>query len=256
MQWPPSLETVHLEDCPRLAMLQEKLSSQPVYGLRTLSLVKCPVVKQLACITLLIGLQELSVKECSSFKELPRGISCLSSLQKLELTGCSSFRQLPSSVGGLTSLRELWLTGCTSLQKVPEEIGALTGLTLYLDGCTSLNLEELPSSIKALVYCPISREGHCWKNKPRCSSHNILRLSSWNVDFRRTSSEVPSCRTRASTTNTRAVKWGRQRTAAARAFASIRRFDLVKMFSNRKQRRATTNKRTGWFTFSGWRVWG
>ncbi|CAL8468179.1 g7718 [Coccomyxa elongata] len=199
LQWPPSLETVHLEDCPRLATLQEKLSSQPVHGPRTLSLVKCPVVKQLPCITLLIKLQELSVKECHSFKELPRGINCLSSLQKLELTGCSSLRQLPSNVGGLTSLQELSITGCTSLQKVPEEIGALTGLTLYLDGCTSLNLEKLPSSIKALVYCPIS--------------------------------------------------------PAARAFASIRRFDLVKMFSSRKQRRATTNKRAGWFTFSDWRVW-
>lgn len=244
-----------LEDCPRLAVLQDKLSSHPVQGLRTLSLVRCHSIKQLPCISLLIGLQQLSVNECHSFKQLPSSIGGLGSLQRLDLRGCSSFKQLPSSIGALTSLRDLCMAGCTSLEWVPEEIGTLTGLTLYLEGCISLDWKKLPRSIKALVHSPISSETQDWKREPRSSSHNILRLSSRKGDIRRSISEVPHAMTNGPPTGTREVKWRRQRTAAAQAFASIRRFNLSKMFSKKKQRPVGSDKRAGWFPFNFWRVW-
>ena len=244
-----------MEDCPRLAMLQEKPSAQPLHGLHTLALVRCHSLKQLPCISMLVGLRQLSVQECHSFKQLPPSIGDLSSLHKLDLRGCRSLKQLSSSISRLTSLRDLCMAGCISLEKVPEEIGTLTSLTLYLDGCTSLDWKKLPRSIRALVHSPISNETQGWKREPRSSSHNILRLSSQKMDFRRSISEVPPAMTNGPPTGTRSVKWKRQRTAAAQAFASIRRFKLSKVFSKRKQRLTGSSKRAGWFSFGIWRVW-
>ncbi|XP_057421464.1 disease resistance protein RPV1-like isoform X2 [Lotus japonicus] len=115
-----------------------------------------------------VGLQELSLRNCSRLEIIPCSIGRLTKLRSLDLTGCESLETFPSSIFKL-KLTELDLDGCsklktfpkilepaesfadinlpyTAIKELPSSLDFLVGLqTLCLYGCR--NLESLPNSI-------------------------------------------------------------------------------------------------------------
>ena len=96
----------------------------------------------------LVGLEELSLRNCSNLEIIPSSIGSLTKLCKLDLTNCQSLQTFPSSIFKL-KLRKLDLCGCLRLRTFPE-ITELTQTFAHIN-LTEAVIKELPSSIGNLV---------------------------------------------------------------------------------------------------------
>ncbi|KAL2342410.1 hypothetical protein Fmac_003695 [Flemingia macrophylla] len=93
----------------------------------------------------LVGLQELSLRRCTSLEIIPPSIGTLTKLSKLDLTYCESLQTFPTTIFKL-NLTKLNFHGCSMLSKLPE---ILEPTKSFADiNLTKTAIKELPSSFK------------------------------------------------------------------------------------------------------------
>ncbi|CAN1252547.1 Disease resistance protein L6 [Linum perenne] len=141
------LETLYIDDCPRLGSLD---------GLENLLLLKelcvqvCPVLEKLPSLSKLTMLHKLEVRWCRALVEIHgvgenlrelairnclelievTGLDMLELLERLELEGCKSIKMLPD-LSGLVKLTTFTIRGCTQLTEVINIIN-INWLTYYI----------------------------------------------------------------------------------------------------------------------------
>ncbi|XP_065858058.1 disease resistance-like protein DSC1 isoform X2 [Euphorbia lathyris] len=169
-----SLENIDLSSCSSCSFLEKFLEIPR--NIKFLNLNGTAIKQLPSSVELALQLQNLSLKDCTQLKSLPRGIWKLKSLLSLNLTNCpisdiipeilesmdhSSAldrpilqEQLSSSVENQKSLsfiEELNLTNC-SVRSLPASIKQLSRLRkLNINSCRSLvALPDLPLSIEEL----------------------------------------------------------------------------------------------------------
>ncbi|KAF3975931.1 hypothetical protein CMV_000841 [Castanea mollissima] len=103
----PSLQSLHISDCPNLTSLPALTS------LQSLRISDCPNLTSLPALT---SLQSLDISNCPNLTSLP----ALTSLQSLRISSCPNLTSLPA----LTSLQSLRISNCPNLTSLP----ALTSL--------------------------------------------------------------------------------------------------------------------------------
>ncbi|XP_044511589.1 disease resistance protein RPV1-like [Mangifera indica] len=101
------------------------------------------------------NLVRLSLKDCSSLRSLPNGLSKLKSLKYICISGCSKLHILPEDIGHLQSLEVLEATGnskdCLGLESLPSSIHNLNLRFLNLSGLVYLKMvPEFPRRIEEL----------------------------------------------------------------------------------------------------------
>ncbi|KAL4600987.1 hypothetical protein ACB092_11G239000 [Castanea dentata] len=129
----PSLQSLHISDCPNLTSLPALTS------LHSLHISKCPNFTSLPALTCLTSLQSLHISDCPKFTSLPALLPALTSLQSLHISDCPNFTSLPA----LTSLQSLYISYCPNLTSLPA-LTCLTSLqSLHISDC--LNFTSLPA---------------------------------------------------------------------------------------------------------------
>lgn len=113
-------------------------------------------------------LDELSLRFCSSLRELDSSIGDLGKLTILNLGFCENLKSLPKSICKLRSLEHLHLDECKNLETLPEEVGNLESLQgLHATGTA---IQQIPDSIgllKKLKYVSLAQnKGRYTKPKP------------------------------------------------------------------------------------------
>ncbi|KAJ0751835.1 putative non-specific serine/threonine protein kinase [Helianthus annuus] len=115
--------------------------------LEELSLTDCTSLRDIPnSICKMTRLKCLALSGCHQVQRLPEEIGCLQCLEELDLTGYKSLQDIPNSIGKMKSLKRLDLSDCHQVRKLPEELGCLPCLEeLDLTGCRSLL--DIPNSI-------------------------------------------------------------------------------------------------------------
>ncbi|XP_057781516.1 putative disease resistance protein RGA3 isoform X2 [Salvia miltiorrhiza] len=193
-----ALSDLEIRECPNLRELSDSRGEQSqgrsFTSLRNLWIRECEALEYLPCEMLGFSLEELSLKNLSSLKNLPRVIACLPNLPRLThltiegvpnfmttcrleispfpslrgmsidaSTGDSSSMETVDAIlqGCCHSLNDLSLKGMESWECLPESIQHLTALSkLKLD---NFGMEELPewfaslSSLEHLSLCNCKR---------------------------------------------------------------------------------------------------
>ncbi|XP_058732486.1 disease resistance protein TAO1-like [Vicia villosa] len=96
----------------------------------------------------LVGLEELSLHNCSMLEVIPSCIGSLNKLCKLDLTCCESLETIPSSIFKL-KLTKFDLYGCSMLKTFPEILEPAENFAHI--SLTKTAIKELPSSLDYLV---------------------------------------------------------------------------------------------------------
>jgi Leucine-rich repeat (LRR) protein len=157
-----------LEELPEIIEIMENLK---VLNLDETSIKELP-----SSLHHLVGLQKLSLRNCTKLKTIPSFIGNLSELLELDLTGCASLETFPSSLFKL-KLTKLDLKGCSMLgtfPEIPNDIGRLSSLTeLSLQGSSIVNLPESMANLSSLESLDLT---DC--KRLECVPNNIGRWSS------------------------------------------------------------------------------
>ncbi|XP_049931979.1 disease resistance-like protein DSC1 isoform X2 [Nymphaea colorata] len=155
-----SLQRLILDHCTSLTEIPDYVGG--LKCLHCLSLKGCSSLKEMhRSIGSLVVLEELILDHCTALMEMPDDFGgLLKCLRRLSLEGCFSLERLPLSIMSLVVLEELILNHCTSLMEIPENVGRLKCLRrLSLEGCSSLRW--LPLSIISLVLLEELILDHC-----------------------------------------------------------------------------------------------
>ena len=99
-------------------------------------------------------LKRLNLGDCNLLEGVVSDLSSLSSLELLDLSR-NSFITLPGSLSGLPRLKRLIVEECKNLQSLPELSPSV--ISLWADGCTSLETFPYPSSAYNSLLLPKSR---------------------------------------------------------------------------------------------------
>jgi len=146
------LRRLNLGGCLKLEELPE--IEETMENLKVLILDET-AIKELLSSSLhhLVGLEELSLRNCKQLKTIPSSIGNLSKLLKLDLTYCVSLETFPNSIFRL-KLTKLHLRGCSMLStfpEIPSNIGRLSSLTkISLQGSSILNLPKSMAHLSSL----------------------------------------------------------------------------------------------------------
>ncbi|KAG2411116.1 TMV resistance protein [Vigna angularis] len=96
----------------------------------------------------LVGLEQLSLRDCKNLEIIPSSIGSLTRLCKLDLTYCKSLQTFPSTIFNL-KLRKLDLCGCLKLKTFPEITEQAQ--TFAHINLTETAIKDLPSSFGNLI---------------------------------------------------------------------------------------------------------
>ncbi|KAM5552739.1 disease resistance protein RPV1-like [Rosa sericea] len=186
-----SAETVSISYC-KLEEFSEV--GKEMSFLRKLDLSGTCIKELHPSITILIGLEDLKVRNCKNFTTLPYNIYELSNLNFLDARDCpklatfpkipikmdslkslnlshSNIRGLDRSIGNLIGLQVLDLTGCKNLKTLPGSIYELQNLqTLSLFDCSKLVRFPRKINILNVDGCPLSLPKLRWFHIGGCSS--------------------------------------------------------------------------------------
>jgi len=130
----------NLEAFPEIEEMSENLS--------VLILDETAIMELPSSLHHLVGLEELSLHNCSRLEIIPSSIGSLSKLNKLSITYCESLETFPSSIFKL-KLTKLDLHGCLILKTFPEILEP-AGNFVHIN-LTKTAIKELPSSLENLV---------------------------------------------------------------------------------------------------------
>uniref|UniRef100_A0A2N9IYM4 TIR domain-containing protein n=1 Tax=Fagus sylvatica TaxID=28930 RepID=A0A2N9IYM4_FAGSY len=141
---PPSLFTIHVEDCESLKRLPD-LSN--LKKLQRIDIVKCKNLIKIQGFGKLELFTSLNISDCESLERLP-DVSNLRMLKDLHIYGCQKLVEIEGLGGGLKSLEKLGVLLCTSLERL--DLSGLKNLKeLKILDCKNLTeiqgLEELES---------------------------------------------------------------------------------------------------------------
>ncbi|WJX53530.1 hypothetical protein P8452_39513 [Trifolium repens] len=148
------LTGLSLRGCLKLEELPEIM--EIMENLKVLNLDETSIKELPSSLHHLVGLQKLSLRNCTKLKTIPSSIGNLSKLLWLDLHYCKSLETFPSSIFKLklTKLDFLFCSMLATFPEIPNDIGRLSSLTeLSLRGSSIVNLSEslaLLSSLKSL----------------------------------------------------------------------------------------------------------
>ncbi|XP_044511582.1 disease resistance protein RPV1-like [Mangifera indica] len=132
------------------------------------------------------NLVRLSLKDCSSLRSLPNGMSKLKSLKYICISGCLKLHTLPEDIGHLQSLEVLEANG-TSIGKIPSSMtGPLSPGQSGLQFLRRLNLNhcsltQLPNNLDRIsLLRELELEGNNFENLP-ASIVNLSKLKLLNI---------------------------------------------------------------------------
>ncbi|XVF78231.1 hypothetical protein PTKIN_Ptkin14bG0113700 [Pterospermum kingtungense] len=98
----------------------------------------------------LSSLTKLNLSYCNLREEaIPSDIYRLSSLENVNLSG-NNFISVPTTLSQLPKVQSLDLSDCIQLKSLPEALTKIRGLRI--NGCPSLELFELPSTLSKSIY--------------------------------------------------------------------------------------------------------
>ncbi|KAK0605745.1 hypothetical protein LWI29_030319 [Acer saccharum] len=143
LQYLSKLDSLYLHECKNLRGLPDCFAG--LKSLRYLNMFGCSYLKMLPdmpCYIEYINLSETAIEELSP------AIENLSKLVELSLRNCSRLKSLPRNIYKLKSLEHLFLSRCSKIDKLPDEIGTLESLKT-LD-VVETAIREVPSSIVLL----------------------------------------------------------------------------------------------------------
>ncbi|KAF5469489.1 hypothetical protein F2P56_013556 [Juglans regia] len=131
-----NLKELTIESCHRLVKVHDSVGS--LEKLSDLSFGKCSKLRMLPRSLKLRSLRKLSLRNCSSLRDLLE-IECkIKSLRRLVLYG-SAVEVLPLSIGNLVGLEELYLSYCQNLMCLPIASIQLKHLGKHgIGGCTNI----------------------------------------------------------------------------------------------------------------------
>ncbi|KAL3746815.1 hypothetical protein ACJRO7_015713 [Eucalyptus globulus] len=125
------------------------------HNLKVLSLTSCHGITTIPDFSKCLGLERLTLNDCSNLKRIESFIGDLWLLIKLKIVDCRDLTDLPEDVGALVKLKHFSLQGCVKLRELPSSLGNLTSL-IELD-LSRTRISELPNSIEKLKSLRILR---------------------------------------------------------------------------------------------------
>ncbi|KAJ1421796.1 Leucine-rich repeat 3 [Sesbania bispinosa] len=140
------LRRLYLRGCSNLENFPE--IKETMENLTVLILDETTIKELPSSLHHLVGLEVLSLHNCSRLEIIPSSIGSLIKLCKLDLTCCESLETFPSSIFKL-KLTKLDLRGCTMLKRFPEILEPTESFVHI--SLTKTAIKELPSSLDYLV---------------------------------------------------------------------------------------------------------
>ncbi|KAJ1387135.1 Leucine-rich repeat 3 [Sesbania bispinosa] len=140
------LRRLYLRGCSNLENFPE--IKETMENLTVLILDETAIKELPSSLHHLVGLEVLSLHNCSRLEIIPSSIGSLSKLCKLDLTCCESLETFPSSIFKL-KLTKLDLRGCTMLKSFPEILEPAESFAQI--SLTKTAIKELPSSLDYLA---------------------------------------------------------------------------------------------------------
>ncbi|GKD46097.1 CC-NBS-LRR resistance protein [Tanacetum coccineum] len=162
----PVLETVSIEDCPKITLLDERYP----HPLVELEIRNCTNLESIGSLQGLTSLEILKIDNCDSLIGIPDLHNLGGSLRRLEITYCDKLTCVPSGIDSLTlldelklgrfskeldcfpslkgieklrsNLRTLILNGRSHWESIPEEVKHLTSLESF--GIQRFGIREIP----------------------------------------------------------------------------------------------------------------
>ncbi|KAK7407269.1 hypothetical protein VNO78_09029 [Psophocarpus tetragonolobus] len=114
---------------------------QNLVNLKDIDLRFCENLVEVPDLSMAINLEDLSLSQCKSLRQVHPSILSLPKLQRLDLEGCTEIESFQSGLH-LESLQDLRLSNCSSLKEF--SVSSMELRNLWLDGT---HIHELPSSI-------------------------------------------------------------------------------------------------------------
>ncbi|XP_029127501.1 disease resistance-like protein DSC1 isoform X2 [Cajanus cajan] len=114
---------------------------QNLVNLKDIDLRFCENLVEVPDLSMATNLEDLSLSQCKSLRQVHPSILSLPKLQVLDLEGCTEIQSLQTNVHS-KSLQSIRLSNCSSLKEF--SVSSVELQRLWLDGT---NIQELPSSI-------------------------------------------------------------------------------------------------------------